>query len=57
MIKGSLPVGGLSSSAAVLTAYVMALAKANDIALSKMEVIRIASQAEREYIGLTKRYS
>ena len=51
-IKGSLPVGGLSSSAAVLVAYVMALAYANDIELTKMEVIRIASEAEREYIGL-----
>ena len=30
-IKGSLPVGGLSSSAAVLIAYVMAFAKANNI--------------------------
>lgn len=53
LIKGSLPIGGLSSSAAVLTAYVMALAKANHITLSKMEVIKIASEAEREYIGLT----
>ncbi len=53
VIKGSLPIGGLSSSAAVLIAYVMAFAKANDITLSKMEVIKIASEAEREYIGLT----
>lgn len=53
VIKGSLPVGGLSSSAAVLIAYVMAFAKANDITLSKMEIVRIASQAEREYIGLS----
>lgn len=52
VIKGSLPVGGLSSSAAVLVAYVMAFAKANEIALTPMEVIKIASQAEREYIGL-----
>ena len=52
IIKGSLPVGGLSSSAAVLTAYVMALAKANSISLTKMEIIKIASEAEREYIGL-----
>lgn len=52
VIKGSLPVGGLSSSAAVLVAYVMALAKANGIQLSKMEVVKIASEAEREYIGL-----
>lgn len=53
VIKGSLPVGGLSSSAAVLTAYVMALAKANNISLTKMEIIKTASEAEREYIGLT----
>ena len=33
-IKGSLPVGGLSSSAAVLIAYVMAFAKANNITLA-----------------------
>ena len=43
VIKGSLPVGGLSSSAAVLVAYVMAFAKANNITLAP---------AEREYIGL-----
>ena len=52
VIQGSLPVGGLSSSAAVLIAYVMALAKANDIALQPFEVAKIASEAEREYIGL-----
>ena len=51
-IKGSLPVGGLSSSAAVLIAYVMAFAKANDITLQPFEVMKIASEAEREYIGL-----
>lgn len=52
VIQGSLPVGGLSSSAAVLIAYVMAFAKANDIILEPFEVVRIASEAEREYIGL-----
>ena len=52
VIQGSLPVGGLSSSAAVLIAYVMAFAKANDIALKPFEVVKIASEAEREYIGL-----
>lgn len=52
VIKGSLPVGGLSSSAAVLIAYVMAFAKANDISLKPFEVALIASEAEREYIGL-----
>ena len=52
VIKGSLPVGGLSSSAAVLIAYVMAFAKANGIRLQPFEVVQIASEAEREYIGL-----
>ena len=52
VIQGSLPVGGLSSSAAVLIAYVMAFAKANNIELEPMEIVRVASEAEREYIGL-----
>jgi galactokinase/galacturonokinase len=51
-IKGSIPVGGLSSSAAVLIAYVMAFAKANGIQLEAFEGMKIASEAEREYIGL-----
>ena len=51
-ITGSIPVGGLSSSAAVLIAYVMAFAKANNISLAPFEVMKIASEAEREYIGL-----
>ncbi len=52
LLRGSLPVGGLSSSAAVLIAYVMAFAKANGISLRPFEVVQIASEAEREYIGL-----
>lgn len=52
LIQGSLPIGGLSSSAAVLVAYVMAFAKANNIELAPFEVVKIASEAEREYIGL-----
>ena len=52
VLHGSLPIGGLSSSAAVLIAYVMAFAKANSIVLKPMELITIASEAEREYIGL-----
>ena len=52
IIKGSLPVGGLSSSAAVLIAYVMAFADANDLQIKPFEVMKIASEAEREYIGL-----
>ena len=51
-LHGSLPIGGLSSSAAVLIAYVMAFAKANGIKLKPFEIVQIASEAEREYIGL-----
>ena len=46
VLKGSIPVGGLSSSAAVLIAYVMAFAKANNITLEPFEVMKIASEAE-----------
>jgi len=52
VLLGSLPVGGLSSSAAVLVAYVMAFAKANNLSLQPFEIVKIASEAEREYIGL-----
>ena len=36
----------------MLIAYVMAFAKANNITLAPFEVMKIASEAEREYIGL-----
>ena len=52
VIKGSIPIGGLSSSAALLVGFVMALAKVNEIELSQMQMIQYASKAEREYIGL-----
>jgi galactokinase len=52
LISGSLPVGGLSSSAAVLLCYIMALADVNNIKLSEDELIDIAYKAEKEYIGL-----
>lgn len=52
VIQGTLPVGGLSSSAAVLIAYIMAFTKANGFELTPFEVAITASIAEREYIGL-----
>lgn len=52
LVQGSMPIGGVSSSAALLCGFVMAVAKVNDIALDKMEVIHYASEAEREYVGL-----
>jgi galactokinase len=35
LISGKLPIGGLSSSAAVMTAYLMALCDANELSLTK----------------------
>ncbi len=52
IVKGSMPIGGLSSSAALLCGFVMALAKVNHLELDKMQVIHYASRAEREYVGL-----
>ena len=53
VVKGSMPIGGLSSSAALLCGFVMAIDKVNHLGLDKMQVIRYASLAEREYVGLT----
>ncbi|NPD90877.1 galactokinase [Xylanibacter muris] len=52
VVKGSMPIGGVSSSAALLCGFVMALAKVNHIELDKMQVIHYASEAERNYVGL-----
>ena len=52
LIHGSLPIGGLSSSAAVLLCYIMALADVNGVELTKEELIQVAFEAEHEYIGL-----
>lgn len=56
IVKGSMPVGGVSSSAALLCGFVMAIAKVNNISLDKMHVISYASKAEREYVGLRMVY-
>ena len=52
IVKGSMPIGGLSSSAALLCGFVMAMSKVNNLNLDKMQVIHYASQAERIYVGL-----
>ena len=53
IVKGSMPVGGLSSSAALLCGFIMALDKVNNLGLDHQQVIKYASKAEREYVGLT----
>lgn len=52
VIEGSLPIGGLSSSAAVIIAFLSALCKVNDIHLSEHEMIMIALEAENNYVGV-----
>lgn len=51
-IYGSLPVGGLSSSAAVLISYICAICKINDITLTRAELIDIALYAEHDYLEM-----
>ncbi len=51
-IRGSLPIGGLSSSAAVIIAFLSALCRANNIKVSRSDLISIAHWAENEYVGV-----
>lgn len=53
VIQGTLPIGGLSSSAAVILAFLTALCKVNDITLTPNELILTALSAERDYVGLS----
>ena len=52
VIEGSLPIGGLSSSAAVILAFLDALAKVNGIKLSDQQLIDIAYDAEKNYVEI-----
>ena len=53
VIEGSLPIGGLSSSAAVIISFLKALCKVNNITLQPQELIDIAYDAERNYVGVS----
>ena len=52
VIEGSLPIGGLSSSAAVILAFLDALCKVNHIRLTPQELIAVAYDAEKNYVGV-----
>lgn len=52
VLEGSLPIGGLSSSAAVIIVFLSALCKVNDIHLGAWELIMIAKAAENQYVGV-----
>jgi len=53
VIEGSLPIGGLSSSAAVIISFLEALCKVNNIVLTKQEMIDVAYKAELFYVGVS----
>lgn len=52
VIEGSLPIGGLSSSAAVIIAFLSALCQVNHIRLEPLEMILMAQEAENKYVGV-----
>ena len=52
VLEGTLPIGGLSSSAAVTIAFVTALCRVNGIRLTPQELIETALDAEKNYVGI-----
>jgi galactokinase/galacturonokinase len=53
VIEGTLPIGGLSSSAAVIISFLIALCNVNGVKLSQQEIIDIAYDAELNYVGVS----
>ncbi len=52
VIGGDLPGAGLSSSAAVLVAYLFALTRVNEIDIGRDEISGLVQRAENEYVGV-----
>ncbi len=53
VIDGELPIGGLSSSAAVIITFISALCRLNGIKLTPSELIEISKEAENKYVGVS----
>lgn len=53
VFEGELPIGGLSSSAAVIITFLSALCTMNGIKLSPKELITISKEAENKYVGVS----
>ena len=53
VIEGSLPIGGLSSSAAVILSFLAALCDVNNLQLPPQELILTALAAENNYVGVS----
>ncbi len=52
-VYGELPIGGLSSSAAVIIAFLKAISNANNICLSNEELIEFAYESETKFMGMS----
>ena len=52
LIDGELPIGGLSSSAAVIITFLSALCALNGIQITPQEMITISKEAENKYVGV-----
>ena len=52
MIVGSLPIGGLSSSAAVIISFLSALCRVNGISLTQRQTVDLALEAEHDFVGV-----
>ena len=52
IIDGELPIGGLSSSAALIITFINALAFINNIKLTEKELIEISELSEKNYLGI-----
>lgn len=53
VFDGELPIGGLSSSAAIIITFLSALCTMNGIHLTPKELITIAKEAENKYVGVS----
>ena len=53
VLSGELPIGGLSSSAAVILTFLAALCRMNGILLTEREMIAISQEAENRYVGVS----
>lgn len=53
VIDGELPIGGISSSASVIIAFLLAICDANSIKLTQDEIINIALKSENNYVGVS----
>ena len=53
LINGELPIGGLSSSAAVILSFMSAMCKVNNLKLPKDKIIDLAERVEIDFIGVS----